>query len=40
MGIGPNLAANDAAKVIQNVTETTLINNRPPVQNYKIQYQI
>jgi hypothetical protein len=31
MGVGPSRAAKDAAKVTQNVTATTLANNRPPV---------
>ena len=32
IGIGPNLAANEAAKVWQNVTAITLANNRPPIE--------
>jgi len=32
IGIGPNLAANEAAKVWQNVTATTLANRRPPIE--------
>lgn len=30
ISVGPNLAANDAANVTQNVTAITLINNRNP----------
>lgn len=30
ISVGPNLAANDAANVTQNVTAMTLINNRNP----------
>jgi len=30
MGIEPSLAANDAAKVTQNVTAITLSINKPP----------
>lgn len=32
IGMEPNLAANEADKVTQNVTATTLANNRPPIQ--------
>lgn len=30
MGVGPSLAANDAARVTQKVTATTLASNKPP----------
>lgn len=36
IGIGPNLDANDAAKVTQNVTAITFANNKPPA--HKIQH--
>jgi len=36
MGTEPNLAANDAAKVTQNVTAITLIINKPPA-TYKFK---
>ena len=36
MDVEPWRAASDAARVTQNVTATTLINNRKPVKNKKL----
>lgn len=37
IGVAPSRAANEAAKVTQNVTATTLANSRPPgVHAYNI----
>lgn len=40
IGIGPNLAANEAAKVMQNVTAITLVIKRPPVIDKEIENKI